>query len=95
MAIGPYLLVHFFYGLYYLVVIARRETPQQQASKNQRRSGVKPRWRPSFLSILILAAELVLLVVILLGQTRGVLHPRWRPPAARIARRCRLLAGLS
>jgi tetratricopeptide (TPR) repeat protein len=73
MAIGPYLLVHFFFGLYYLVGSARRETPHQHASKNQRRSGSKPQWRPSYLFILILAAELVLLVVILLGQTRGVI----------------------
>jgi O-antigen ligase len=74
MAIGPYLLVHFFYGLYFLVDMVRRETSHHhQVSKNHRHPRTQPHWRPGFLFILVIVAELALLVVILLGKTRGVI----------------------
>ena len=73
MALGPYLLVHLFYGVYYLLAIARPKTVSQAGSKIQRRSPAQPHWRPSLMFVLVLTAELVLLVVIVMGKTRGVI----------------------
>ena len=73
MALGPYLLVHLFFGLYYLVVVVRRDAVPPPAAKLQRRSHVKARWRPSLLLLLVLTAELTLFVVIVMGKTRGVI----------------------
>ncbi len=72
-AIGPYLLIHFFYGFYFLLTTKRISfTASGESGANSWR-GTARRAAPYIRWVVVAVAEIVILLVIAAGQTRGVI----------------------
>ena len=72
-AIGPYLLFHFYYGLYFLLTTKRMSFTASGKSGANSRQGIARRAAPYVRWLTVAIGEIVILLVIAAGQTRGVI----------------------
>ena len=70
-ALGPYLLFHFFYGLYYGITSLKAD-PSTPGRKNASLAAPNRKIPRIIVAAAVILGNLLLLAVILVGQTRGV-----------------------